>query len=107
MSNSDNMDQIVLHTIVNSNVDIISDEFSSSESENEENEESINSDILPYDDEDILEAKRLGMTVADMFKMYQEINNYEIDEHENCHEWPFNYDNVGYYDEGMEESFYG
>ena len=107
MSNNSNSDQIVLHTIENSNVDIVSDEFSSSESEIEEN---TYEEILPYDNEDIAEAKRLGMSVEDLFKMYQEMNsymnNYISNEPEYTPEWPFDY-GLGYCDEGMEESYYG
>ena len=49
------------------------------------------------------------MTVEDMFKMFEEINNYESDEPDyspEYPEWPFDR-NSGYCDEGFEESYYG
>ena len=48
--------------------------------------------------------------VEDLFKMYQEMNNYMnnyvSNEPEYTPEWPFDY-GLGYCDEGMEESYYG
>ena len=96
-----------LHEVKNDVVDIVTDEFS----DNEEDEidstvETSLSEISPYDENDIKEAKALGMTVEDMFKMYQEINNYESDEPDYSPEWPFDNRN-NYCDEGFEESYFG
>lgn len=69
-------------------------------------------DVTPcFNSEDIREAHRLGMSVSDMFKMYDEINN-RVDEDEyknNCpHEWPLHLSGHGTYeDEGFCESYYG
>ena len=107
---SDSESSFQLYDIDNDAVDIISDELSCSSCESNENEteetKSNLSVISPYDNNDILEAKRLGMSVEDMFKMYQEINNYISNEPEYTPEWPFDY-GLGYSDEGLEESFYG
>jgi len=94
----------------NDTVNIVSDELSCSSCESNENEIAENkpnlAEISPYDKNDVIEAKRLGMSVEDMFKMYQEINDYVSNEPEYSPEWPFNY-GLGYTDEGLEESFYG
>ena len=107
---SDSENSFQLHHIDNDTVDIVSDEVSCSSCESNENEieetKSNLSEISPYDNNDVLEAKRLGMSVEDMFKMYQEINNYISNEPEYTPEWPFDY-GLGYSDEGLEESFYG
>ena len=107
---SDSESSFQLYDIDNDAVDIISDELSCSSCESNENEieetKSNLSEISPYDNNDVLEAKRLGMSVEDMFKMYQEINNYISNEPEYTPEWPFDY-GLGYSDEGMEESIYG
>jgi hypothetical protein len=107
---SDSESSFQLYDIDNDAVDIISDELSCSSCESNENEieetKSNLSEISPYDNNDVLEAKRLGMSVEDMFKMYQEINNYISNEPEYTPEWPFDY-GLGYSDEGLEESFYG
>ena len=97
------------YSVDNDVVDVISDEFysSSSESEDELENKNVSSEISPYDEEDILEAKRLGMSLEDMFIMYQEINNCVSDEPEYTPEWPFDYYQSGYCDEGTEESYYG
>ena len=71
-----------------------------------ESDNSIES-IIIYTEDDIEEAKRLGMSVEEMFEMYDEINNFETDEPEcNCEEWPNFGSNNGYEDEGLEESMY-
>ena len=107
---NDSESSLQLYDIDNDAVDIISDELSCSSCESNENEieetKSNLSEISPYDNNDVLEAKRLGMSVEDMFKMYQEINNYISNEPEYTPEWPFDY-GLGYSDEGLEESFYG
>jgi hypothetical protein len=107
---SDSESSFQLYDIDNDAVDIISNELSCSSCESNENEieetKSNLSEISPYDNNDVLEAKRLGMSVEDMFKMYQEINNYISNEPEYTPEWPFDY-GLGYSDEGLEESFYG
>ena len=111
MSNSSSSENsFQLHHIENDAVDIISDEVSCSSCESNENEMTDNetnlAEISPYDNNDVIEAKRLGMSVEDMFKMYEEINNYISNEPEYTPEWPFDY-GLGYCDEGLEESFYG
>ena len=111
MSNSSSSEKsFQLHHIENDAVDIISDEVSCSSCESNENEMTDNetnlAEISPYDNNDVIEAKRLGMSVEDMFKMYEEINNYISNEPEYTPEWPSDY-GLGYCDEGMEESFYG
>ena len=107
---SDSENSFQLHHIDNDAVDIVSDELSCSSCESNENEIAENkpnlAEISPYDKNDVIEAKRLGMSVEDMFKMYQEINDYVSNEPEYSPEWPFNY-GLGYTDEGLEESFYG
>jgi hypothetical protein len=129
MSNSDN--SCILYEVKNDNVDIDYDELSKNlciickvdmgsnnprqlcrktYCENEEDHEDNKfAEICPYDDKDIKQAKDLGMTVEDMFKMFEEINNYESDEPDyspEYPEWPFDR-NSGYCDEGFEESYYG
>ena len=117
MSNSSGSENsFQLHQIDNDDVDIVSDELScssceSNEDENEDENENIQrkqtlSEIYPYDNNDVAEAKRIGMTIEELFKMYQEINNYVSNEPEYMPEWPFDY-GLGYSDEGMEESYYG
>ena len=96
MSNSDN--SCILYEVKNDIVDIVTEEFIDEDNELPE--------ICSYDDNDIKHAKDLGMTVEDMFEMYEEINNYESDEPEYAPEWPFDR-NSGYCDEGFEESYYG
>tara|TARA_E500000178_G_scaffold223038_1_gene219996 strand:- start:755 stop:1090 length:336 start_codon:yes stop_codon:yes gene_type:complete len=107
---SDSENSFQLYDIDNDAVDIVSDELSCSSCDSNENEiiknKSNLSDISPYDNNDVIEAKRLGMSVEDMFKMYQEINDYVSNEPEYTPEWPFDC-GLGYSDEGLEESFYG
>lgn len=107
---SDSENYFQLYDIYNDAVDIVSDELSCSSCESNENEMTSNetnlAEISPYDYNDVIEAKRLGMTVEDMFKMYEEINNYVSNEPEYIQEWPFDY-GLGYSDEGLEESLYG
>lgn len=117
MSNSNNIEKsFQLHHIDNDAVDMVSDELSDSSCELSDSScESIYdiedkhtlSQVSPYDNNDIQEAKRLGMSLEDLFKMYQEINKYVCNEPEDTSEWPFDYNDLGYYDEGMEESYYG
>jgi len=110
MSNSNNIEKsFQLHHIDNDDVDIVSDELSDSSCESiyDTEDKHTLSQVSPYDNNDIQEAKRLGMSVEDLFKMYQEINNYVCNEPEDTSEWPFDYNDLGYYDEGMEESYYG
>lgn len=69
-------------------------------------------DVTPcFNSEDVMEAHRLGMSVCDMFKMYDEINNRvdEDDYKNNCPpEWPLHLNMRGTYeDEGFCESYYG
>lgn len=68
-------------------------------------------EVSPFNSEDLREAHRLGMSVCDMFKMYDEINNHvdEDDYKNNCPpEWPLHLDVRGTYeDEGFNESYYG
>jgi hypothetical protein len=61
--------------------------------------------VVLYDEKDIEDAKRLGMTVEQLFKMLDECNQYEYDDHEDCVEWPYLGLNE-YVDEGAEESMY-
>ena len=71
-----------------------------------ESDNSIES-IIIYTEDDVEEAKRLGMSVEDMFEMYDEINYFETDEPEcNCEEWPVWGCGGGYEDEGLAESMY-
>ena len=59
-----------------------------------------------YTDDEIKEAQQFGVTVEELFKIYEEINNYEPDEpSSNCEEWPVLGWN-GYEDEGLEESMH-
>ena len=109
---SDSENYFQLYDIYNDAVDIVSDELSCSSCESNKNEtENVEgkqtlSEIYPYDNNDVAEAKRIGMTVEELFKMYQEINNYVSNEPEYMPEWPFDY-GLGYSDEGIEESYYG
>ena len=68
-------------------------------------------EVCPFNSEDIKEANRLGMSVCEMFKMYDEINNHvdEDDYKNNCPpEWPLHLNMGGTYeDEGFCESYYG
>jgi len=67
--------------------------------------------VCPFNSEDVKEAHRLGMSVCDMFKMYEKINNHvdEDDYKNNCPpEWPLHLNLSGTYeDEGFCESYYG
>ena len=71
MSNSDN--SCTFHEVKNDIVDIITEEFSDEENNDIENNIEL-AEICPYDEKDIKYAKDLGMSVEDMFKMFQEIN---------------------------------
>lgn len=60
-----------------------------------------------YTEEDIIQAQQFGVSVEELFKIYEEINNYDDDEYDhcNCEEWP-NWNDRGYEDEGVAESMY-
>ena len=68
-------------------------------------------EVCPFNSEDVKEANRLGLSVCEMFKMYDEINNHvdEDDYKNNCpSEWPLHLNMRGTYeDEGFCESYYG
>ena len=68
-------------------------------------------EVCPFNSEDVKEAQHLGMSVCEMFKMYEEINNHvnEDDYKNNCPpEWPLHLNLRGTYeDEGFCESYYG
>ena len=88
------------------NARIISDEENELDisviSSNEEEEQH----VILYDEKDVEDAKNLGMTVEEMFKMLDECNQYsQEDEHDDCVEWPYLGLNE-YVDEGAEESMY-
>ena len=91
MSNLNN--RYKFYEVKNDIVDIVTEEFSDNEDDefgldsSSTTTETNLSEIYPYDDKDIKEAKVLGMTVEDMFKMYQEINDYESDESDYSPEW--------------------
>ncbi len=69
--------------------------------------EDIDDDFIIYTDDDVKTAKYFGVSVEELFKIYEEINNYEPDEPEcNCEEWPVWGCDGGYEDEGLEESMY-
>lgn len=62
--------------------------------------------IIIYTDDEIRQAEQFGVSVDELFKIYEEINNYEPDEPScNCEEWPI-WNSQGYEDEGLEESMY-
>ncbi len=62
--------------------------------------------IIIYTDDEIKQAEQFGVSVEELFKIYEEINNYEPDEPScNCEEWPI-WNGQGYEDEGLEESMY-
>tara|TARA_A100001015_G_scaffold311076_1_gene413600 strand:- start:1682 stop:1984 length:303 start_codon:yes stop_codon:yes gene_type:complete len=71
----------------------------------DEEEEDELEKVLYYCEEDVKEAKRLGMDVEEMLKMYEFINSQVDDEQHYCEEWP-SIINSYYEDEGMEESMY-
>ena len=52
--------------------------------------------------DDMKEADRLGMTLEELYKMYDEINNFQEDIRDYAPEWPFD-NSSGYQDEGLEE----
>lgn len=52
--------------------------------------------------DDMKEADRLGMTLEELYKMYDEINNFQEDIRYYAPEWPFDHSG-GYQDEGIEE----
>ena len=59
-----------------------------------------------YTEEDIKEAQQFGVSVEELFKIYEQINNYDDEyDHCNCQEWP-NWTDGGYEDEGGLESMY-
>jgi len=68
-------------------------------------------EVCPFNSEDVKEAHRLGMSVSEMFKMYEEINNHiDEDDYKNNFppEWPLHLNMRGTYeDEGFCESYYG
>ena len=56
--------------------------------------------------DDIVEAAALGMTVDEMYAMYDEINNHDFNNsNDDYEEWPYCLNNM-YTDEGNEESMY-
>ena len=62
--------------------------------------------VVVYTEEDIREAQQFGVSVEELFKIYEEINNYDDEyDHCNCQEWP-NWTDGGYEDEGLAESMY-
>lgn len=85
------------------NARIISDELDLSViSANDEEE----GPVILYDEKDVEDAKNLGMTVEQLFKMLDECNQYsQEDDHTECGEWPYLGLNE-YEDEGAEESMY-
>lgn len=52
--------------------------------------------------DDMKEADRLDMTLEELYKMYDEINNFQEDIRDYAPEWPFDHSS-GYQDEGLEE----
>lgn len=108
MSNQDELnnarfisrDEIPLDEDVDTNACIISD-VSTIASDTSDGES-----FVIYTEEDIREAQQFGVSVEELFKIYEEINNYD-DECDpcNCQEWP-NWTDGGYEDEGQLESMY-
>ena len=114
------MNEIMTYPIDNQPYDLASEEFET-EYENEQyyNDEDNLSEVSNiYDEESILEnehsnidfdmiddmkeADRLGMTLEELYKMYDEINNFQEDIRDYAPEWPFDHSS-GYQDEGLEE----
>ena len=60
-----------------------------------------------YTEEDLKAAKEFGVSVEELFKIYEEINNFDDgdDYYCNCQEWP-SWGPGGYEDEGQLESMY-
>ena len=56
---------------------------------------------------DILLAEQLGMSVYDMYEMFEEVARQIDEEQEDYEEWPNLSGNGGYEDEGHEESYAG
>lgn len=56
---------------------------------------------------DILLAEQLGMSVYEMYEMFEEVNRQIEEEQEDYEEWPNLSGNGGYEDEGHEESYAG
>ena len=96
------IDEIHLDEEVDTNACIISD-VSTIDSDGLDEEDS----FIIYTEEDIKEAERFGVTVQELFKIYEEINNYDqYEPYCNCEEWPKWPYGGGYEDEGLEESMY-
>jgi len=95
-------DEIPLDEEVDTNACIMSSDVSTIASDVSDEES-----FVVYTEEDIREAKRFGVTVEELFKIYEEINNYDDDGYDdyNCEEWP-NWTVGGYEDEGLAESMY-
>ena len=56
--------------------------------------------------QDIILAHQLGMSVEDMYEMFEEVNR-QIEEEELHNEWPNLTGEGNYTDEGFEESYAG
>lgn len=56
---------------------------------------------------DILLAEQLGMTVEEMYEMFEEVNRQIEEEQQSYEEWPNLGHGHGYTDEGTEESYAG
>lgn len=73
----------------------------------------LNASEYDYDEETRSLAQRMGMSVAEMFELFDELNNSDAsityDPHQDCPpEWPdFTGCEGGYEDEGAAESSYG
>jgi hypothetical protein len=67
-----------------------------------ENKETLTKQML----EDKREATKLGMTVEEMYNMYNEINNISDEDSGYYPEWPIDYLIDNYMDECSEESMY-
>ena len=94
-------DEIPLDEEVDTNACIMASDVSTIASDVSDEES-----FVVYTEEDIIEAQQFGVSVEELFKIYEEINNYD-DECDpcNCQEWP-NWTDGGYEDEGQLESMY-
>ena len=108
------MNEIMIYSFANEPYDLACEEFNS----DNESDDELSMVSYVYEEDDILEyecsnietdmiddmkdADRLGMTLEELYKMYDEINNFQEDIRDYAPEWPFDRSG-GYQDEGIEE----
>ena len=114
------MSEIMTYPIDNQPYDLATEEFETEHEHQQyyDDDENLSEVSIIYDEENILEnehsnidfdlindmkdAQRLGMTLDELYNMYNEINNHQEEICNYAPEWPFDHSS-GYQDEGLEE----